>query len=255
MQCIYVCMCVYNVAATLESRRRRYRNQRRGDTISRMLQDGEKHQVWKPGRRCNHDMLKPTSSSPDQRQRTLFDRIHTFRTGGGAKGKATPMSSMQRRMEQWKKIEAEAMKLNEMDAANMLESAAPGGLEVMPKCGEGGYPEAGGGGAGGGPAGEERRGSTTRRGSNVSQVMTTILEEEEEEGDEGEVFEEVSLGAGEGEEGGMAVGVAVAVVKADVMEGVEGVSVGSPHGAVPQVSTGKTCSGAAAATKFLETEI
>lgn len=147
-----------------KGRRQRYRGR---DTISRMLQDGEKHQVWKPGRR---DSSKhKITESPDQRQQSLFKRINTYRTTskedvadvlvcGGVVG---VMASVQRRMEQWQKIEDEVRRAEEREAVQspLVGGMAEGRVQEFDMS--------------------ERRESITRRGSVLSQAMVTIAEEEE----------------------------------------------------------------------------
>ena len=132
-----------------------------------MLQDGEKHRVWKPG---NNKKKQSAEKSPDQRQKTLVSRINTYHkkgkgeAKGAAGGRASPLSNIQRRLEQWRKIEEEAMRLNARDQEE-AERAVATGRGVGDDGGEKGGVEGGMVGGGG-----------VRRGSNLSQqVMLTIV--------------------------------------------------------------------------------
>lgn len=173
-----------------KGRRRRHR---RRDTISHMLQDGEKHLVWKPG--CHRDSSK---ESPDQRQKTLLNRINSYRKSdargvpegvvcGGVVG---VMVSTQKRMEQWQRIENEAGMAEESEIKSP-SSPVVGGVAVGPAKAFA-YPDP-----------TERRGSGVRRSSGMSQAMVTITEEEEEggkEGRDGSIEKEREEGAGGEEE-------------------------------------------------------
>ena len=159
-----------------KGRRQRYRGR---DTLSRMLQDGEKHQVWKPG--CQESFKQKTAESPGQRQETLFKRIDTYRSSRRSRGEGVAsegvasegvvsggvvgiMASMQRRMDQWQRIEEEARRAEESEAMQLAEvgGVAEGRVVV-----------------------EARRESVVSRGSVLSQVMVTIAEGEGEERKEG----------------------------------------------------------------------
>ena len=154
-----------------KGRRQRYRGR---DTLSRMLQDGEKHQVWKPG--CQESFKQKTAESPGQRQETLFKRIDTYRSSRRSRGEDVDsegvasegvvsggvvgiMASMQKRMDQWQRIEEEARRAEESEAMQLAEvgGVAEGRVVV-----------------------EARRESVVSRGSVLSQVMVTIAEEGEE---------------------------------------------------------------------------
>ena len=82
--------------------------------MSHMLQDGERHQVWKPG---SMEGGKKSFDSPHQRKMTLVNRIKTYR-GMEGDGEGINMVNIQRRLEQWKKIQEEA----EMEEAEMEEA-------------------------------------------------------------------------------------------------------------------------------------
>jgi len=159
-----------------ESRRDRYRN--RQETISCMLQDGEKHKVWRPGR----ESFK-SSESLDQRQKILLNRIKSYRRGdsrGGFRGGA--FSSIERRMEQWRRIELEAemetrieeeeKKQREEEKVTIAPSKYVGdGCEEDKEMVPIKFPQP--------EANEHRRSS--RRGSSMSRTMETIMEEKEVE--------------------------------------------------------------------------
>lgn len=173
-----------------KSKRQRYRG--RG-TISHMLQDGEKHQVWKPG--CHGSSKHKIAESPDQRQQSLIKRINTYRTTSGrgvaegvvCGGVVGVMASVQKRMKQWQEIEDEARRTEEREAMQPLVGGVAEG-RVMVQA----YDMV------------ERRESITRRGSVVlSQAMVTIAEEEEGRGGGGrrrsmEGEERKRRGGGEG---------------------------------------------------------
>lgn len=81
--------------------------------MSHMLQDGERHQVWKPG---SMEGGKKSFDSPHQRKMTLVNRIKTYR-GMEGDGEGINMVNIQRRLEQWKKIQEEAEMEEEVSLA------------------------------------------------------------------------------------------------------------------------------------------
>lgn len=167
---VEVLIIVYSLDDT-ETRRHRYRN--RSDTISRMLQDGEKHRVWRPGRRRDQAVQKST----DQRQKTLLNRINTYRKGGKGEGKGggkvTPISNIQRRLIAWRKIEEEARMLSVRDAAEGVAAAEATNRGVLEDTESWiGCPEVR---------------VECRSGARGSNLMLPILEEEEGEGERKEV--------------------------------------------------------------------
>ncbi len=90
-------------------------------TFSNMLQDGEYHEVWRPGSISSRDTLASFTSreSLDERRRSLVTRINTYRSGGRNRRREQAglpsEAELEHRLQQWRQIEEDALGQTKMD--------------------------------------------------------------------------------------------------------------------------------------------